>query len=317
MPPTIDRGVVTSIVTLIEAFQGDAEQLVETSGLGRFWPNPDVEMLPEDRVWKLFELSARSLDMPDIGLRVGSEFQIRDLGRFGKQLESSLTVFSCLTEYINTVNRYSSHSSFWLEMGEGGGWFCRQGIDLIEVGRREVEQFTLELMIHLVQLGCGRAWMPSQIAIQESTDRFFRDNPDYDCVQIRCRQPFTAVWVSSIEMLDVVHWNDDEIIGYIRDSISLGCDQAKPTITAAARQLGFSVRTLQRELSVHGLDWSRMLDGVRLRHAIRRLLSETPLAEVARELGYTDQANFGRAFRRWTGTTPRSYRRLVEDHGAR
>ena len=133
---------------------------------------------------------------------------------------------------------------------------------------------------------------------------------------VGCRQPSTAVWLSSIEMLDVVPWNDDEIIGCIRDSISLGCDQAKPTITAAARQLGFSVRTLQRELSVHGLDWSQLLDGVRLRHATRLLLSEMPLAEIARELGYTDQPNFGRAFRRWTGATPRSYRRLVEDHGA-
>ena len=134
---------------------------------------------------------------------------------------------------------------------------------------------------------------------------------------VGCRQPSTAVWLSSIEMLDVVPWNDDEIIGYIRDSISLGSNEAKPTVTAAARQLGFSVRTLQRELSVHGLDWSRLLDGVRLRHATRLMLSEMPLAEIARELGYTDQPSFGRAFRRWTGATPRSYRRLVEDHRAR
>jgi AraC-like DNA-binding protein len=309
--PTIDRSIVTSIVVSIEALQGDIGQLVEASGLGRIWSTPDVEVLPEDRVWKLFELSARSLDMPDVGLRVGSEFQIRNLGRFGRQLESSLTVFSCLSEYVNTVNRYSSHSRFWLEMREGGGWFCRRGIDLIEAGRNEVEQFALQLMIRLVQLACGPTWMPTQVAIQQSTDRCFRDLPTYDGVQIRCRQPSTAIWLSSLEMLSVVAWHDDAIVKHIRDRISLGRDDAPPTITSAARQLGFSVRTLQRELSLQGLDWSRLLDQVRLSHAVRLLLTEMSLAEIARDLGYTDQANFGRAFRRWTGATPRSYRRIV------
>ena len=34
------------------------------------------------------------------------------------------------------------------------------------------------------------------------------------------------------------------------------------------------------------------------------------LVEIGYEVGYTDPANFGRAFRRWTGVTPKTYRRL-------
>ena len=309
--PTIDRTIVTSIVASIEELQGDLEQLLDAAGLSATWFNRDVDVLPEDRVWKFFEVSGEAFDLPDIGTRIGADFQVLALGEFGRRLESSLTAFTCLTEYINTVNRYSSHSRFWLEMRAGGAWFCRRGIDLIEVGRREVEQFTLELMIRLAQLACGGGWMPTKIAVKVRSDRFIRNNSHYDSSKIRCGQPSTAIWLSSRDLLRTVHWRDDEVIQLIRNSIEIGCYVARPTVASIAAKLGFSVRTLQRELSLHGLDWSRLLDQVRLSHATQRLRTDMPLTEIADELHYTDQANFGRAFRRWTGTTPKAYRRLI------
>jgi AraC-like DNA-binding protein len=37
------------------------------------------------------------------------------------------------------------------------------------------------------------------------------------------------------------------------------------------------------------------------------------VTEIADELGYSDVANFTRAFRRWTGDTPAAYRRKAAD----
>jgi AraC-like DNA-binding protein len=76
-----------------------------------------------------------------------------------------------------------------------------------------------------------------------------------------------------------------------------------------AAQLHVSPRTLKRKLAGVGTSYSEILDGERQRGA-RSLLRTTSLTmdEIAERLGYSDVANFGRAFRRWTGRTPGAVR---------
>lgn len=83
-----------------------------------------------------------------------------------------------------------------------------------------------------------------------------------------------------------------------------------------ASAAGLSVRTLQRRLADHGLDYSALVDRVRFDHA-QSLLRDPRrhLIEIAHDLGYTDASSFTRAFRRWTGATPTTFRRLHVDQG--
>jgi AraC-like DNA-binding protein len=39
--------------------------------------------------------------------------------------------------------------------------------------------------------------------------------------------------------------------------------------------------------------------------------SDVSIDELALRLGYSDAANFTRAFRRWTGVSPRAHRRML------
>ena len=73
--------------------------------------------------------------------------------------------------------------------------------------------------------------------------------------------------------------------------------------------IGLSSRTLQRRLSELGTSFNQIQTEVKLDLATRRLAgSAKPIHDIALELGYNDTPHFSRAFRKWTGMTPRQYR---------
>jgi AraC-like DNA-binding protein len=82
------------------------------------------------------------------------------------------------------------------------------------------------------------------------------------------------------------------------------------SMTAIARTLGMSGRTLQRRLESEGSTFGAVLDGARRDLALRHLEDrKLTLAEIAYLLGYSEPSPFHRAFKRWTGATPQSLRR--------
>ncbi len=84
------------------------------------------------------------------------------------------------------------------------------------------------------------------------------------------------------------------------------------TVHGAARAVGVTVRTLQRrfhDLSLPSPEFWRLLG--RARRAASMLPCRVPLADIAFENGYSDQAHMTREFARWFGRTPADLRRDV------
>ena len=77
-----------------------------------------------------------------------------------------------------------------------------------------------------------------------------------------------------------------------------------------ARSLGLSVRSFHRRLSEHGVSFQTITEETR-RELAEGLLREEAhsLAEVAFLTGFSEQSSFSRAFKRWVGMTPASYRK--------
>ena len=90
----------------------------------------------------------------------------------------------------------------------------------------------------------------------------------------------------------------------------------RANIATVAAHLRVSPRTVQRRLREWGFSFEEILDDVRRAEATRCVISgENSAIEIAFLLGYSDAAHFTRAFRRWTGMTPRDYARTFRsDH---
>ncbi len=95
----------------------------------------------------------------------------------------------------------------------------------------------------------------------------------------------------------------------VRLRVSQSLSQGIPTLSDIASYFGMSGRTLQRRLADRGYSYQALVDESR-RELAERLLKETeyPLAEVAFLTGFSEQSAFNRAFKRWAGQTPRSFR---------
>ena len=79
---------------------------------------------------------------------------------------------------------------------------------------------------------------------------------------------------------------------------------AKPGI----KPLGVSARSLRRRLSEEGTLYNVVVDRAIASVAIRLLLDEQrSIQEVSHELSFSDASTFCRAFKRWTGATPKQF----------
>lgn len=86
-----------------------------------------------------------------------------------------------------------------------------------------------------------------------------------------------------------------------------------PSLEDVARSLRISPRTLKRRLTTGGITFREIRDDVRRQRALLLLANPSlSVGEIAARLGYTEIANFTRAFRKWTGMTPYVYRKRRE-----
>ncbi|MFK3733020.1 AraC family transcriptional regulator [Streptomyces sp. NPDC088090] len=81
-----------------------------------------------------------------------------------------------------------------------------------------------------------------------------------------------------------------------------------PTPEELAERLSVSPQTLRRQLAAEGTTYQRLRDQVRRDHAIAELTAgRVSIERLSRRLGFSEPSAFHRAFRRWTGETPRAY----------
>lgn len=92
---------------------------------------------------------------------------------------------------------------------------------------------------------------------------------------------------------------------------------ARATSREVAAEMGLSLRTLNRRLSVAGTTFQSVLTRTRTDLALHYLgQPEISLDEISYLLGFSDPNSFYRAFRSWTGQTPSQQRAAIRAEGA-
>ncbi len=102
---------------------------------------------------------------------------------------------------------------------------------------------------------------------------------------------------------------DEALSEKVASLIQLYLGRRAVTTTFLAEELGMTLRTLQRRLDAEGTSVRALMR--KHREALAASLLERPetrTSNVALALGYVDSAAFSRAFKDWTGKSPRDAR---------
>lgn len=139
-----------------------------------------------------------------------------------------------------------------------------------------------------------------------STPCPLHDQQSCQAALARCREELGAV----IDPGDAASRVRNLLASYF-DQIDVGEGTAVvPGLESVASTLCVSPRTLGRQLALQNTSYRQILEELQLATASQLLdQARYSVADIGVLLGYSDAANFGRAFRRWTGMAPGPFRR--------
>ena len=130
---------------------------------------------------------------------------------------------------------------------------------------------------------------------------------------LRLSQQHSNTWAHKLykaqayELLNTFYPAQQNLVTQVKTLIA-GYQSGYPSACELANIIGVSERTLRRKLDAAGASYRNIIDAQQQKRAIDMLSSKgLSIAAIASQLGYAEPASFLRAFKRWTGLTPKRF----------
>lgn len=187
-----------------------------------------------------------------------------------------------------------------------------------------IEQNMLYNMIRILRLSLGQEWWPEHIQLmrresleRETSEWLQNSQVDLSCPATAVRFPPEALRAPAADlpssgspalpMKSAPNTTSEALAECLRPY--LAGEQSR--MVEFCRIFGVTPRSLQRWLKAERTHYQAVLDQARHAVVLELLDSrEFSITVIGRNVGYSNPSAFSRAFRRWTGYTPRDSLRL-------
>lgn len=189
-------------------------------------------------------------------------------------------------------------------------WLILMGVACWLIGRR--------VPLRLLDFACPapqdrqdyRSFFGAPVRFQQQTTRLVFDSSYLTLPVVRSETALETFLREAPANILIRYRHDHDMSSRVRARLGAEPPVDWPDFDTMASRLGMSAPTLRRRLQAEGQSFGAIKDELRSVLA-QRLLPDASLsvAEVAARLGYSEPSAFHRAFLKWTGQTPGSYRR--------
>lgn len=265
----------------------------------------------------------------DFGLLLGSRFRLQSLGDLGELMRVSATVREALRLLILNLRYYDRFAFSFLLQPFPDKVFLGYSFEQPAVRSAPVfYDLVTAITFRILREVCGPAWKASFVHMSHSYPqnltpyrRVFGPNVRFD--QEISGVLFNTSWMEqTMPEADAAKWcrlnrqmqtNQSRLpLSFSEEVLTVLHQMLMTRKTAAgdiANLFGFSKRTLRSRLKNEGTSMQRLLADTRHKLACHLLLNtDLPVAKISVHMGFADATVFSRAFRNWSGTSPRLWR---------
>ena len=334
----VDRSIpVTRVAFLlryaamVDRLGGPLGRLLAESGISEELLDYPAAAVCLKSAYKFGELACEATGTEHLGLYVGMQSCLRDLGPVGRNLRRSTTVYDYLRKGIALYDTLIKGQRIWLS-----GDYEDIHLNVATTGepglgpyQSQLETLTMTTMV--LRRALGMDWSPGRVCLTYRSGEAF---PEESCFagshivkgaessymvipRAAMGKPFTSKNLHSgqvPESIETQHLSDN-ISDIVHLQIEAMLCEKKLHIDNVAESLSMTRRSLQRALAEQGTSYSCELADVQSHEAIKRLQqTNQPIADIAYDLGYNDASNFTRAFRHMNGVSPQQFRKDLNLH---
>ena len=309
----------------------DKSTLLQSVGIDPDHPINPSHMVSANEYYSFFERAAAvDRNATTLPLRVGAAMSCDDYGAFGLAWKSATDLRGSYGRAERFARILTSVSTYSVEWADDGAFMHLNRAGTRSLGLRLSNEATIASIASISQQVSTKKFIPIAVFFKHRAPKFIAAHKEYFGCPVHFESDKDALLVSNETMRTPNKLGDDSISSFfdshlltelsklsddnlldqqVRLHITQALSEGVPAISEVARLLGMSGRTLQRRLSELGYSYQSLVDESR-RQLADRLLRQTnySLAEIAFMTGFSEQSAFTRAFKRWKGQTPRSYR---------
>lgn len=265
---------------------------------------------------------------PALGLHVGEQNYASEMGLVANVLIHEETLGDSLRQYVRLYSLVNDGITLHFDEGATSSRLFFKHIDsgfynISDVERTLVVSITRSrLFVHrdikLKRVGFAHS-APDYLAEYQrifdcpiefnQTHSFIELENEYLMYSPVRKNPYTRSALLSYANNILNKINRKRFSNQVRKHIVDLLQYRKADVDEVAKRLHMSRHTLYRKLKVEDIAFQDLVDEVRREQAIEMVeSSEQSLSEVAFLLGFSELSSFSRAFKRWTGKSPRQYR---------
>jgi AraC-like DNA-binding protein len=330
--PTISVKSVFKIVDAAAAHGVSLETLCDTTGIDPASLADADYRVPFVQFIAFYNRAAQLTGDPLLGLHVGERTTPKMFDVLGYVAMNSPDFGEALRRLLRYHRIWDDAVDYELETTDAGDVHLSffYGVSNPVEERRQDCESTMAIIVRFARIATGDAWTPREIHFEHAAPGDASEHRRIFGAPVRFRMPRNKLIFDSshlalplvgadAELCALLDRHAEELLAKtasrgavshrVRQMLQEAMQDGDPGLEAVARRMGISSRTLQRKLKEEDTSHQDLLDEMR-RDLSKRYLREPGMAicEVAYLLGFSEPSAFHRAFRRWTGTTPKEYR---------